>query len=203
MLWENTRSSKFWFNSLITEAHYLIPRVIKSALLCSCLSQFCTCNYKLLKILKELQQLFRAETLCPETAAGLEIAHHCWVSHLCACLPGSSHHFVPNLAGAVLTFQSRDWVSKNTYLPCSARHHIILGMNAFLATIGYVWICLSLHHFMFKMRFVDAIVWGGTCNSVSEKLYTRCWRDEGSAKQLRPFLRNQAANSSAAKALAS
>lgn len=43
-----------------------------------------------------------------------------------------------------------------------------------------------------KERFVYAIVCDGTCNSLSETFYSRCWEDEGPAKQLRPFLRSQA-----------
>lgn len=46
----------------------------------------------------------------------------------------------------------RESLSKNTYLPCSPQHHIVLGMNAFLATIGYVCVCLSLRRFVFKRK---------------------------------------------------
>ena len=117
--------------------------------------------------MKELQQLFRAETLRPETAVGLEIARHRWVRHLYASLPGSSHRFVPDLAGALFLFQRRESLPKNIYLPCSPRRRIILGMNAFLVTIGNV--CLSLHHFMFKREKEFCLCWCGVEN-VSQDL---------------------------------
>lgn len=85
--------------------------------------------------------------------------------------------------------KQRESLSKNIYLPCSPRHHIILGENAFLATIEYVCICLSLRHFMFKKkkRFVYAVVWNGTCDSASETLYTMeagRWRFSKAAQTL-------------------
>lgn len=96
--------------------------------------------------------------------------------------------------------KQRESLSKNIYLPCSPRHHIILGENAFLATIGYVCICLSLRHFMFKTKKKDLFIpWCGMEHVTQRLRLCTPWKleDGGSAKQLRLFLRSQTAKSSA------
>lgn len=100
-----------------------------------------------------LQQALRAEILCPETAVSFEITHHRWVSYSCACLLESNDHLVPNLAGVVLIFQSRDRSSlKISFFHIHTGTILFWELMHYYQQYGvYVFVYL-LYHFLFRKK---------------------------------------------------